>query len=137
MDKRTVDCEVDILLETLRKDLEPFITNKKPATWAELRDIIYKAVELDEEVHKSRALFAFNPFASANGSQMWGFDFDDFSMESEVGLEEGTPDMNVELVVAPFFIKAGTADGDAYETGLYLSKCIVVCTETRRKLERS
>ena len=127
--------EVDALLDTLRKDLEPFITNKKRATWSELRDIIYKAVELDEEVRKSRALFAFTPFVSANGSQMWGFDFDDFSMESEVGLEEGSPGMNVELVVAPFFIKAGTADGDAYETELYLSKCIVVCTETRRRLE--
>lgn len=136
VNKVEVNNFIEKLLFGLKKDLEPFTTKRRSAMWSELREVICTAVALDEEVHKSRALFKFDKWVGP-GSNPWGFDFDDGRMESEIGFEDGQPGMNVELVVAPFFVKAGTADGDGYERQSYLSKCVVVCTESRKKLERS
>ncbi|KAF2193122.1 hypothetical protein K469DRAFT_715159 [Zopfia rhizophila CBS 207.26] len=133
IDNASIRAPIDDITDVLREDLEPFLTCKRTTMWDELRDLVVQAVALDAEISKSRALFAFAKCTGASG-QSWGFQFHDAMMESDVRFDVGHPGMNVELVVAPFFVKAGTADGDAYDTQSCLSKCVVVCTETRKKM---
>lgn len=103
----------------------------------ELWATIHSAVILSEEISKSRAMLHFGKFTEGNGGRgEYGFPFSEVVLESEEGLEVGYPGMMVELMVAPFFTKAGNADGEEYETETYLVKESVVCVETRRALEQ-
>jgi hypothetical protein len=134
VDKQVVDQKIDLVLHHLITRLDPFIGSLTKMVRSELRDIICKAVELSEEISKTRAILSFNKF-NINDVE-YGFPFEDHCMESDPGLEEAAPGMNVELIVSPCFSKAGTADGDAYESQSLLGKCAVVCTENRKSLGR-
>ena len=136
-ERSQVDAKVEEILEKLKTALEPFLTTRAQGMWNELRTAIAEAVELDEEVHKSKAAFAFSKWSGPT-RQGWGFVYDGATMESAVGFEAGRPGLSVELVVAPFFVKVGTADGESYDMQSYLSKCVVVCTEpsSRKKGDR-
>ncbi|KAF2463864.1 uncharacterized protein BDR25DRAFT_104884 [Lindgomyces ingoldianus] len=130
--------DIDLLItgmqDRFRERLSPFVTCKKSEVWTDLREIIQTTVRLDKEIHMSRALFTFDRWSGPEEGGL-GFEFDEEISASAQGFEPAKFGMKVELVVAPFFMKTGTGDGDAYETNLYLSKCVVVCTESRRKLE--
>lgn len=103
-----------------------------PQAWVDLKDIVRKAVKLDEEMNKSRALFTVHTW---NGDDMSGsLRFNESAMESAVGFEAARPGSTVELVVAPALSKSGTADGDAFEATSYLSKWVVLCAEGRKKV---
>jgi hypothetical protein len=136
IDRRVVDGLIDDMVDSLLQDMEVFRTNGGPTMQKELWATIHSAVILSEEISKSRAVLRFGKFTEGNGGRgEYGFPFSDVALESEEGLEEGQPRMTVELMVAPFFTKAGNADGEEYETETYLVKGSVVCVETRRALE--
>jgi hypothetical protein len=136
VDRALVSMIVDDLVDSLIENLEVFRTHRSQTMREELRVTIRNAVVLSEEISKSRAILGFSKFTEVNGGRgEYGFNFSDVTMESEEGLEEGQNKMTVELMVAPFFTKAGNADGEEYETETYLVKGSVVCEETRRALE--
>lgn len=133
--KTDVEFLVTDLLAKFKEILNPFVTCEESGVWTDLREIIQTAVRLDEEINKSRALFTFEKWYGQDDDGL-GFEFDESTSASAEGFEPGQFGMKVELVVAPFFMKTGTGDGDAYQTSSYLSKCIVVCAESREKLEK-
>lgn len=135
VDQDELDLLVGDVIARLKADLRPFVTARGPRAWADLEEVVQKAVELDGELSKSRALFTFDNFVG-NGVEAWGFPFDEGTTASVDGFEPAKSGMNVELVVAPFFTKTGTADGDHYDRLKVLGKCIVLCTESRMKLEK-
>jgi hypothetical protein len=135
VDRTEIDPKVDDILDRLRHDLEPFITAQRQSMWSELREIIVAAVALDKELRKMKTVFAFTKYSGDSG-QGWGFPFDAASMEQAVGFDAARPGSLVELVVAPFLVKIGNADGTGYEIQQPLSKSVVITTEARKKAER-
>lgn len=133
---KEVSSIIDDHLSFMRGHLRPFVTFKSSSTWPDLRDIIRSAVMLDEEIQKSRALFTFSRWVN-DDDYPWDLSMDESKMETATGLDPGRTGMNVELIVAPFMLKTGTADGDAYDTMSYLAKCVVVCTESRKSCPTS
>lgn len=134
------ETDIDVLITHMqsrfRNILSPFVTSKKLEAWTDLREIIQTTVRLDKEMNISKVLFTFPKFSGSEADGL-GFDFHEETCTSAQGFEPARSGMKVELVVAPFLIEKGTGNGDAYETSQYLSKCVMVCTESRKKLEIS
>jgi hypothetical protein len=129
-DQAAIQTGIYEILSSWKENLCEIVTDLKAEAWTELQDIILKAVKLDEEINKSRALISVLPWSEETIAT---FEWDGVSVESPVGFEAGRPGMHVELVLAPALVKTGTADGKAYDTRSFLSKWVVLCTETREK----
>jgi hypothetical protein len=129
--KTEVDLAITRIVSTMKKNLYMYVHASKNEVWSELQEIVRKAVKLDEEISKSRALWTVS---------RWGDDvfpqlvFDEFTMETAAGFEAGRAGMSVELIVAPALVKTGTADGEAFDRTSYLCKWIVLCAESRKKM---
>lgn len=131
-----IDLLVADMLDHFRNELSPFVTcDNKSAPWTDLREIVQMTVRLDKEVHMSRALFTFGKWSGPDGED-FDFEFDEETCVPAHGFGPARKGMNSELIVTPFFMKTGTGDGNAYKESFYLKKCVVVCTESRRLLEK-
>ncbi|KAF2267195.1 hypothetical protein CC78DRAFT_593725 [Lojkania enalia] len=121
----------------LKVHLQPFVTAHDRSIWKDLQEIVRKATRLDEELHKSRAIFKFDTWAGKGDNlRKGGYDFQDSIMQSATGFKEGQEGMTAELLLAPRLLKTGTADGDSFEKSICLAKWIVVCKEGRMKAEK-
>ncbi|KAF2675110.1 hypothetical protein BT63DRAFT_28801 [Microthyrium microscopicum] len=132
----SVSQRIKEVVNSLSDDLGDFVVNKKPTHKDDLTSIVKKAVELDQEIQKSKAIFAFQSLYNPKSGESYGFYFNTQLMESESSYGEATTDMIVELVVAPCFHKIGTGDGQGYDQTSMLAKASVVCAESRKKAER-
>ena len=121
-----------MLLNEWQPTLGPFVKRSEAGAWRELGDIVRKAINLDLEMNKSRALFAVQRW-SAEGIEK----LDPAIIETAVGFEAARPGMAVELVLAPSLTKTGNADGDAFDTMSFISKWVVVCTENRENMKKA
>lgn len=126
-DAKDVEDNLKGIFLGLQKALLPFVATLLSAdAWSELRNIIRKAIALDQELFKSRALFTAHCW---NDRTVAGMLFDENFMEEAAGSPIPTTEMRVDLVLAPALSKTGTVDGDMYEKVSYISKWIVVCSE--------
>jgi len=132
-DNKCVQSRITKVVAEISKHLRPFVTSVKPNTWTELQEIVEKAVRLDLEVRKSRAVFEFTVPCSRS-TKAYGFSYDKHFMTNQEGFPEEKDGMMVDLVVTPFLAKTGNADGDAYDIKTILSKCIGICRKTLRKI---
>lgn len=124
-----VSTGIDRVVSKFKQDLYLYVPASNAEVWTELRDIVAKAVKLDEEMNKSRALLTVSHWDEEDFKVM---KFDE-TMESAVGFAAARPGMAVELVLAPALVKMGNADGEGYDKISYLSKWKVICSESRRK----
>lgn len=128
-DRLAVDTGIDRVVSKFKQDLYMYVPASNADVWTELREIVAKAVKLDEEMNKSRALLTVSHWEGEDFKYM---KFDE-TMESAVGFAAARPGMAVELVLAPAMVKMGTADGEAYDKRSYLSKWKVICSESRKR----
>jgi len=123
---------IDEYTETLWLEVRGFVAPSKGKVWDDLRDIVRKAVRLDEELFKSRAIFVFGQWApNEEALAAGGFNFDNNIMQSPIGFEDAEPDMRAEILLAPSLQKIGTSDGDGFDKKMYLEKWMVLCMESR------
>jgi|SRR5579871_2210697 len=134
IDNKCVQSHITKAVTEIGNGLRPFLTSEKPNTWVELQEIVDIAVSLDLEVRKSRAIFEFKLPCDPITTETYGFPYDRWIMESQEKFPKQKNGMMVELVVTPYLMKTGNADGDAYDIETILSKSISICTETRRKI---
>ncbi|KAH6629647.1 hypothetical protein C7974DRAFT_190544 [Boeremia exigua] len=129
-EEAAVDININMLLRSWQQTLAPYVQNNK-AVWIDLEDIIRKAVELDRELNKSRALFVV---------QRWSVDMmttlDPRIFETPMEFQEAHAGLKVELVLAPCITKTGNADGDAFESMSHISKWVVVGSENREMMKK-
>lgn len=129
--KTEVELAINRIVSTMKKSLYMYVHASNDAVWSELQEIVGKAVRLDEEMCKSRALWTVSCWGEEGFPKLV---FDELTMETAAGFEAGRPGMSVELIVAPPLVKTGTADGAAFDRTSYLCKWIVMCAESRKKM---
>jgi hypothetical protein len=127
-----MDSIIDMLLEKCESILTPFVNHNEARAWSDLGDVIGKAINLDLEMSKSRALFIVHPWSAKDLEAL-----DPTKIEPAAGFQALQPGMAVELVLAPALTKIGNADGDAFEIMTFVSKWIVVCDKNRESMERT
>lgn len=126
-----VDANINMLVTDWKTTLIPFVKRVEAGAWRELGDIVRKAINLDLEMNKSRALFAVRQWSAEGINKL-----DPATIETAVGFEAARPGMTAEIVVAPSLTKTGNADGDAFDTMSYISKWVVVCAENRENMKK-
>ena len=128
--KSAVNTWVKRLVSRFKQDLYPYVPASSADVWTELREIVSKAVKLDEVMTRSRALLTISHW---EGEEFASMKFDESSMESAAGFATPHSGMLVNLVLAPSLVKRGTADGEGYEKTTVLSKWVVICRESRKR----
>lgn len=129
---------VDGLVGRLCGYLGAWASGKDQGMGEELREVVWRVVELDEVIFRSRAIVIPQLWYSSHRGQryQYGFEFGE-DMESEDGFEEAQRGMTVELVVSPGLFKIGNGDGGGYDSMSTLSMGSVVCTSTRESMMKS
>ncbi|TVY70461.1 hypothetical protein Focb16_v001187 [Fusarium oxysporum f. sp. cubense] len=92
----------------------------------ELKDIIHSAVELDKMMMCSKARFMIEwktPAKTSRSNARYNREF----MEAVIYDGELGPKSRVKFFTSPILLKAGTADGQKYNTTNVLAKASVVC----------
>jgi hypothetical protein len=128
----TVNSHIDMLVEEWKQILVPFLEHDEARVWSDLRDVIEKAIHLDLEMSKSRSLFAIHHWSARDLQQL-----DPTKLETAAGFPAARPGMAVELVLAPCLTKTGNADGDAFDTMIFISNWVVMSTESRESMKNS
>jgi hypothetical protein len=126
-----LDANIEILLIDWKKKLTPFVKCNDSRVWRDLNDIVKNAVNLDLELNRSRALFMVRHWSAEELGKL-----DQARLEAAAGFGKTQPGVTVELVLAPALTKTGSADGEAFETMLFISNWIVVSTESRENVEK-
>ncbi|CAO2653529.1 Nn.00g029400.m01.CDS01 [Neocucurbitaria sp. VM-36] len=127
-DRLAVETGINRVVSKFKSELYIYVPASNADVWPELREIVAKAVRLDEEMNKSRALLTVSHWQAEDLDWM---KFNENCMESAVGFPAARAGMSLELVLAPALIKVGTADGEAYDKISFLSKWTVICRESR------
>lgn len=126
-----VEKNIHALVARWKQTLAPLVIRNKASIWEELENVIRKAIELDLEMNKSRALFTVHCWSVENFGML-----DPAIIETPVGCKVAHPGLEVELILAPSLSKTGNADGDAFEMISYLSNWTVIGTENREAMKR-
>lgn len=134
IDSKCVQSHIKKVVVDISKKLRPLVASERSSIWEELQEIVEKAVKLDLEIRKSRAIFDFTIPCDNETGNAYGFPYDKDSIANQEGFPEEKNGITVDLIVVPFLLKTGNADGNAYEIQTVLSKCVGISTETRRKL---
>lgn len=127
---------VNRLLEEWKTTLASFVPKWNPQTTQDLREIVMQAMQLDQEMYRSQALFDVSDWMSEDNSYSGHLFFSDEMMDSPLDLAPPRPGSKVELVLAPALIKGGNGDGHAFEHTLLLCKWLVVTENSRQKTTR-
>ena len=128
-----VEMNVDRLLEELEPTLASFVATWTLETTQTLRELVMHAVQLDQEMYRSQALFDVSNWMLKDGSYSGHLFFSNGTMNSPHDLAPPRPNSKVDLVLAPALIKGGNGDGHAFEHTLLLSKWLVVTEDSRKK----
>jgi hypothetical protein len=115
---------VDKLVSRFKWDLDTYVRAWDQKIWGHLKEVMMKAVNLDMEMNKSRAILSISCWGADDFTEM---KFDESTMSSAVGFAAASQGMPVELVLAPPMIKVGTADGESYDRTVSLTKWVVIC----------
>ncbi|KAF5972606.1 hypothetical protein FCOIX_9246 [Fusarium coicis] len=92
----------------------------------QLREILNSAIELDEMMMRSKAIFQVHwrdRSQSLNSATMWNQNI----MDSVASKKTLSPKSRVVFFVSPVVYKTGTADGQRYDSQMVLAKASVVC----------
>ncbi|KAH7225706.1 hypothetical protein BKA60DRAFT_631029 [Fusarium oxysporum] len=92
----------------------------------QLREILGSAIELDQMMMRSKAIFQIHwrdESQSLSTAEMWNEDV----MDSEASTKILSPKSRVIFFISPIVYKAGTADGQRYNSRMVLAKASVVC----------
>ncbi|KAF5665206.1 hypothetical protein FCIRC_10621 [Fusarium circinatum] len=92
----------------------------------QLRDILALAIELDEMILRSKAIFHVHcgdRSQSLNSATMWNRNV----MDSVAFTKTLSPRSRVVFFISPVVYKTGTADGQRYDSQMVLAKASVVC----------
>lgn len=92
----------------------------------QLREILDSATELDQMMMRSKAIFQIHwrdESQSPSTAEMWNEDV----MDSEASTKKLSPKSRVIFFISPIVYKAGTADGQRYNSRMVLAKASVVC----------
>ncbi|KAF5982891.1 hypothetical protein FBULB1_4080 [Fusarium bulbicola] len=92
----------------------------------QLRDILSSAIELDEIMMGSKAIFQVHwrdRSQSLNSANMWNQNV----MDSVASTNTLSPRSRVVFFISPVVYKTGTADGQRYDSQMVLAKASVVC----------
>jgi len=127
---------VNYLTESLLQNLEPFVTHRQPSMLKDLLNLVTEAGRLDEEFYRSRAIFELRSVYNGTCKRENVPDFNPNTMDGEIGFEEVGKGWILDLVTSPMLVKVGNADGFDYHSEMVIAKSHVVCTETRRKIDR-
>jgi hypothetical protein len=92
----------------------------------QLRDILNSAIELDQMMMCSRAIFQIHWQDKSQSLSTLGMLNEDV-MHSEASAKELSPKSRVIFYISPIVYKAGTADGQGYHSRMVLAKATVVC----------
>ncbi|KAF1850455.1 uncharacterized protein K460DRAFT_412158 [Cucurbitaria berberidis CBS 394.84] len=130
-ERQVVNTGIDRVVSKFKQDLYLYVPASKDEVWTELREIVAKAVMLDEEMNKSRALLTVSDWGEEDFKWM---QFDEACMESAVGFAAARPGMSVELVLAPALVKTGTADAKALAFLFLLSTALALPNVTIKAL---
>ena len=122
---------ISIILRDLKEELTPFVRRNETNLWSDLGDVVEKAINLDLEMSKSRALFRVHDWSTGDLGKL-----DRTRLEAAAGFKQAQPGLTVELVIAPSLTKTGSADGDSFGTMLFISNWIVVSTEGRESMKK-
>lgn len=95
-----------------------------------------QAMQLDQEMYRSQALFDVLDWMSEDNSYSGHLFFSDGTMDSPHYSAPPRPGSKVELVLAPALIKGGNGDGHAFGQTFLLSKWLVVTEDSRQKTSR-
>ncbi|KAI7759499.1 hypothetical protein ACKAV7_001128 [Fusarium commune] len=92
----------------------------------QLREILGSAIELDQMMMRSKAIFQVHwrdQSQNLSIAEMWNEDV----MDSEASTRILSPKSRVIFFISPIVYKAGTADGQRYNSRMVLAKASVVC----------
>ncbi|KAF5561107.1 hypothetical protein FNAPI_3847 [Fusarium napiforme] len=92
----------------------------------QLRDILNSAIELDEMMMRSKAIFQVHwrdRSQSPNSAARWNGNV----MDSVASTKALSPRSRVVFFISPVVYKTGTADGQKYDSQMVLAKASVVC----------
>ncbi|KAF5667435.1 hypothetical protein FDENT_12121 [Fusarium denticulatum] len=92
----------------------------------QLRDILNSAIELDEMMMRSKAIFQVHwrdRSQRLNSVTMWNQNI----MDSVASKKALSPKSRVVFFISPVVYKTGTADGQRYDAQMVLAKASVVC----------
>ncbi|KAH7398669.1 hypothetical protein DE146DRAFT_736161 [Phaeosphaeria sp. MPI-PUGE-AT-0046c] len=131
--KSAVHANVGSVAAEMQKLLKPFVQRTIPTAWKELEAVILKAIMLDHELNKSRALSQVHRWSAEKLAEM---QFDEKHMATPNGLKAARSGMKVELVLAPMITKTGNADGEAFDSLTLISPWVVVCYENRKQMQK-
>ncbi|KAF4951136.1 hypothetical protein FGADI_7751 [Fusarium gaditjirri] len=91
-----------------------------------LREILGSAIELDQMMMRSKAIFQIHwrdQSQSLSTAEVWNEDV----MDSVASTKTLSPKSRVIFFISPIVYKAGTADGQRYNSQMVLAKASVVC----------
>ena len=134
VDAAQIKLLVNEYTEKLWLEVLSFVTPSNGKMWDDLRDIVWKAVRLDKQLFRSKAIFVFGQWKETLAAG--GFKFDNNIMQSPIGFEDAELNSTAEILLAPSLHKIGTSDGDGFDKRMYLEKWTVLCTESRLRRTR-
>jgi hypothetical protein len=130
-DKDTID--IKRMLHTETKRLRPFIADHQTRTDRidkkvsdHLKGIIGSAIELDQMMMCSKAIFQIHwrdRSQKPGHLERWNPE----AMEAVAWEHEPSPKRRVRFYASPILYKAGTADGQRYDSSMVLAKGTVIC----------
>ncbi|KAF3051882.1 hypothetical protein E8E11_011069 [Didymella keratinophila] len=132
VDEADVELNIDRLLDLWKQSFEPFVAQSSADAWIDLKDIIRDGIEMDLEMHKSRALFTIHTWSAERVRTL-----DHTQVETPVGFPPAHRGMTAELIMEPLITKTGNGDGDAFDNMSVLSKWVVVSAEDRESIRRT
>ena len=92
----------------------------------ELKAILELALELDNMLMSSRALFLIYWVDDSQPSEKPQY-YNEAAMEAVAYQKKLSPQLSVRFFASPFFYKVGNADGQNYDTRMLLAKAKAVC----------
>ena len=110
--------------EIANQILKPF-PQSEPSTISVLSDIIHRALELDLEMSKQKALFRFLYFGCP---RRFNPDIMHIAGRSERESEDDTEQLDVDLFLAPALCRRGTHDGERFDTEVIILPADVLCS---------
>jgi len=93
----------------------------------QLRDILGLAIELDQMMMSSRAIFQIHWRDRSQSCSRTAQTWNEGAMDSEASTNTLSPKSCVLFFISPILLKFGTADGQRYDSNMVLAKGLVVC----------
>lgn len=107
--------------------------NPKSSAWTDLEEIFQHAIDLDEKLHMSRAIFHFDTEFYEPEFFREIYEFDEVHMETMVGYPPGQNGTAVDLVVVPGLLKTGNGNGEGFEIMSRLVRSQVMCLADKQQ----